>query len=144
METRIRWARGFAGAPLLRWSLLIAALGCACGVKEAMYERTEAGLDLSTVERVVRVGMTQGETELELGPPSFVSHNADKHVEWTYMRFAKDVKLESDGKYRILVFTEGLASLAHKRKLSIIVTFDGLGKLDHVSHRIAVTDLLPG
>jgi hypothetical protein len=109
-----------------------------------MYERTEAGLDLSTVERVVRVGMTQGETELVLGPPSFVSHNADKHVEWTYMRFAKDVKLENDGTYRILVFTEGLASLAHKRKLSIIVTFDGLGKLDHVSHRIAVTDLLPG
>lgn len=76
-------------------------------------------LDLGTVQREIRTGMSGGEVLEVLGSPNVVSTDEEGREVWVYDRFASDV-VRSEGGW----FVSAGAASRSQRTLTVIVKFD--------------------
>lgn len=124
--------------------VLAAAAVTACTPASRHAEETRAasddGLSVGTVQREIRHGMTGDEVVSVLGAPNIVTSNAEGGETWVWDRVSTEqVYSRSSGGVSAL-FLAGVgssagASATRQRTLTVIVKFDGQGRVNDFSYR---------
>ncbi len=132
-------------------ALFFALTGCnAGGGTQPPPPDDEAAMTLGTVQRHVRIGMSNAEVAEVIGSPNIVSTDADRNEVWIYDRFATEVSYENTAAGLGLVIggfgndaggfagVGGQRSSGHRtrtqRTLTVIVKFDGDARVRDLSY----------
>ncbi|MDQ1078617.1 outer membrane protein assembly factor BamE [Pseudoroseomonas cervicalis] len=126
------------------WLLaLLAATACAPASQHAaeVARGQEAGsrLTVGTVQREIRVGMTNAQVIEVLGSPNVVTTDEQRRETWVYDRIAtQTVQSGSSGGASLLLLGVGGSAGAvstSQRTLTIIIRYDGEGRVRDFSYR---------
>ena len=130
-------------APLL--ALLSAGLlfGCESAASHAdsvrRAQEADSHLTLGTVQREIRVGMTNTQVAETLGAPNMVTTDDERREVWVYDRISTDNAYSSSaGGVGILILgaaSSAGASSVSQRTLTIVVKFDAASKVRDFSYR---------
>jgi outer membrane protein assembly factor BamE (lipoprotein component of BamABCDE complex) len=109
----------------------------AAAVRQA--EDPSSRLTLGTVQRQIRIGMTNSEVAEALGAPNMVTSDDQRRESWVYDRVATESAASgSAGGGGILILggmSRAGASSTSQRTLTIIVKFDTSGRVRDFSYR---------
>ncbi len=130
-------------APL--FVLLSAGLlfGCASAASHAdsvhQAQEADSNLTLGTVQREIRVGMTNTQVVEMLGAPNMVTTDDERREVWVYDRISTDKAYSSSaGGAGILILgvagSAGASSVS-QRTLTVVVKFDGASRVRDFSYR---------
>lgn len=119
-------------AALMAAGLLLTALGgCEATYHNAQIQATRegGGLTTGTVQRELKVGMTNANVAEVLGSPNIVSTDDQGREVWVYDRTATEVVASQSSWF----VTAGAASRT-QRTLTVIVKFDSQGKVRDIAY----------
>ena len=121
-------------------AMLVGVLvGCASAPQP---ETSTAGqLTVGTVQRSIRLGMSGGEVAAVLGSPNIVSTDEERREVWIYDKVSTQVSYSSEGGWVFLGIVGGQnskkSSSTSQQTLTIIIKFDGDGKVRDVAYHAA-------
>jgi outer membrane protein assembly factor BamE (lipoprotein component of BamABCDE complex) len=137
----------------------LAVAGCQSAADHAasVHQGQEAGdrMTVGTVQREIRVGMTNAEVIQSLGAPNMVTTDEQRRENWVYDKIATDtVYSTSSGGVSALVLAGGMVGGAllgalpgvsaqssagavsrTQRTLTVVVKFDGAGRVRDFAYR---------
>jgi len=122
-------------------TLAIALAGCTAAQHAQQVAAAHEGnrLTLGTVQREIRVGMSGAEVAAVLGAPNIVTTDEARRETWVYDRIATErVASSSSGYGTLLIVGAGGsagASQTTQRTLTVIIRFDGAGRVRDFSYR---------
>lgn len=123
------------------WVLsLFGALGCSTAKSHrADVRNTDEKISVATVQKEIRIGMSGAEVVNALGSPNMITTDSQRHETWVYDKVSTEnvVSSSSGGLWILLAGVNGStgASTSTQRTLTIIIKFDGDGKVCDYSYR---------
>jgi len=117
------------------YSILLSAVllaGCASASHQRQQVQDDSGdrLTVGTVQRQIGIGMPSSEVAQILGAPNIVSTDEERREVWIYDKMATDVVYShSDAGIKFLTIGSSGATSTSQRTLTIIIKFDGDGKV---------------
>lgn len=125
------------------WILLavLTLAGCASAAKHRAEVRDDNSdrISVGTVQREIRVGMSGADVVAALGAPNMVTSDGQRHETWVYDKISTErvASSSSGGAWLILGAVGGAsgATSTSQRTLTIIIKFDGEGKVQDFVYR---------
>ena len=121
---------------------MLALTGCSAADHSASVNAAQgrnAPLTVGTVQREIRVGMSNAQVAETLGSPNMVTTDEQRRENWVYDRVSTDTAYSSSaGGVGLLILGASGASGARsttQRTLTIIVKYDGANKVRDFAYR---------
>lgn len=113
---------------------LACATGCMAGSHRAAVSNEDKGsLTVGTVQREIKVGMTNAEVVDVLGAPNIVTTDEQRRENWVYDKISTEKAYSNSSGYGTLLLIGGEgssgASSTTQKTLTIIIKFDENGKV---------------
>lgn len=122
---------------ILGISLVLITTSCKTGrFYEDVYCDTKK-LELGTVQREIRQGMSQDEVAIALGSPNIVTSDKDNKETWIYDKIATEIR--ESGTSGLILFCQTGADYVHRRDISqktltVVIKFNPEKKVESVAH----------
>jgi len=104
-----------------------------CATQQASTDQNENRLDVGTVQREIRIGMSGGDVASILGSPNIVSTDEERREVWIYDKISQEVRYNKSGGYGTLILIGGSSesggSSRSSKTLTVIIKFDHDGKV---------------
>lgn len=119
---------------------LMGLLGCSTAqTHRADVQSTDDKISVGTVQREIKVGMSGADVVSVLGSPNMVTTDSQRHETWVYDKVSTENVVSSSGGGLWLILAgvnrSAGASSSTQRTLTIIIKFDGNGKVCDYSYR---------
>ncbi|MHC4751981.1 MAG: outer membrane protein assembly factor BamE domain-containing protein [Planctomycetota bacterium] len=106
--------------------VIIASIGCSASYHAGEVQKAQEGdkVTVGTVQREIRLGMTNTQVVEVLGSPNIVTTDEKRREVWVYDKIATDVAA-SDGYWNLILLGQGAkAASKSQRTLTVIIKFD--------------------
>ena len=116
---------------------IILLSGCASASYQRQQVQDDTGdrVTVGTVQRKISIGMPSSEVAQVLGSPNVVSTDEERREVWVYDKIATDeVFSSSDAGIKFLTVGVSGARSKSQRTLTVIIKFDGDGKVRDFSY----------
>ena len=119
---------------------LIGLLGCSTAqTHRADVQSTDDKISVGTVQKEIKVGMSGADVVSVLGSPNMVTTDSQRNETWVYDKVSTENVVSSSGGGLWLILAgvnrSAGASSSTQRTLTIIIKFDGNGKVCDYSYR---------
>ena len=113
---------------------VVVAIALCSGCADTYSKNVQKGntgdkMTLGTVQREIRIGMTNAQVVEALGSPNIVTTDEQRREVWVYDKFATDVSAAGGGVWLILGAVQAGASSTSQRTITVIIKFDEYQKV---------------